>query len=279
MLRRGALVAGLLAVSAVLSDSAARGAAVDDFSAAVPGLMGKTWLDLLQQIFPDSAAAAPPKRGAKAGEMIDLRSIGGDGEGWNQCGDTIELDGADADPVTLNGQQRLIVTVLIADECAAPLAMFDDRGELVAAVNVKVDQHASGGVDHAHPIGAGGALVTATNWHDNSNQSYDILSLILARPGGFTAIGDVLSFGDHFCREQMTQQSSIRIVPDRAPFARIEAEVRRTVQKYAKDCETKRGPPVVTRFRGSWRWDVAKAAYAAHTGQLDGLAAANRKRF
>lgn len=257
----------------------ARAASTDDFAARVPDLADRTWLDLLRPIFPDIAAAPPPKSGAVAGKMIDLRSIGSGDDSWIRCGDTIELTGAAAEPVRLAGRIRLIVTLSFADDCATPLAMFDTDGRLIQVVNVRGDQHAAARVDHANPIGRGGALVTATNWHDNSNQSYNIDTLILARLDGFTVIGDILTFGDRFCRQGMTQQAKIRVLPDRGAFARITGTVTRRVQKYAEDCETKQGRPAVSLFRGEWRWNLVQGAYQAHTTVLDALAAANAKRF
>ena len=59
-------------------------------------------------------------------------------------------------------------------ECVGLIALFDDAGKLVNAVNVRGDIHISFGENYVRPLGANGALVIAHNWHDNSEQSYDL---------------------------------------------------------------------------------------------------------
>lgn len=260
-----------------LSGAPAQASSSNDFTAGVPEFPEKTWLVLLQPIFPDIAALSTA--GATAKEMIDLHSIGVADDSWINCGDDIHLIVANADSVSLAGQSRLIVTVSLADDCVALLALFDGDGKLIQAVNVKGDQHTGLGVDHANPVGDGGALVTVANWHDNSSQSYDDTMLVLAKPDGFSVIGNVSAFGDRVCREGTTETATIHTRPTRAFFAPIEVEVQRTVQKYAADCETKLGPARISRVVGEWRWNPAKGAYDAHTSQLDALAKRNRKRF
>ena len=77
----------------------------------------------------------------------------------------------------------------------------------------------------------------------------------------------------------MTEGTTVRVVEDGAPLARIDVEVRRSIQKLAEDCETKLGRPVAATFRGSWRWNAGKDAYQAHTAELTKLAAWNEKHL
>jgi hypothetical protein len=221
----------ILAFCVALPVAPARASASDDFTAALPELPGKTWLDLLQPIFPD--IAAPTKSGATAKELIDLQSIGVGDDSWINCGDDIRLTTAQVNLVRLAGQSRLIMTLSVADDCVALLALLDGEGKLIQAVNVKGDQHAGVGLDRRHPIGNGGALITVSNWHDNSNQSYDNTMLVLAKPEGFSVIGDVLAFGDRFCRRGTTETTTIHTRPT-TPFALIEVEVSRSMRRIAK---------------------------------------------
>src|SRR4029077_13525734 len=112
-----------------------------------------------------------------------------------------------------------------------------------------------------------------SNWHDNSNQSYDLTMLVLARPEGFSSIGDVFALGSRTCREVVTEETTVRVVRDGAPLARIDVEARRRIQKLAEDCETKLPHPAVALFRGRWRWNAKKAAYEARADELARLAA------
>lgn len=279
MLRKLAL--GLAVPLALLATAQAAADANRDFAGEVPGLAGKTWIDLLSQVFPDIAAT--PDGDAVASDIIDLRSIGTGDDSWAKCADKIELRDHDAQRVHLAGRDFLVVTVRIEDECVGLIALFDDAGKLADAVNVRGDIHTSFGQNYVRPLGANGALVIAHNWHDNSEQSYDSDSLILVKPDGFSDIGGVFAFGERNCGEgpgsQFVEEAVIRVVPDGMPMARIDAEVRRTTQKFAPDCSTKTGHAIKTTFNGFWRWNVAKGAYEAHTHELDLLDGWNVKRF
>src|SRR5262249_24373979 len=158
-------------------------------------------------------ARTDSRRIGSATQMIDLRSIGAADDSWIGCGDRIDIEYAHAHPLQLAGQQRIVSVVELADECAAPLAMFDGDGKVVDAVNLRGDQHLTFSGDYFRPLGAAGALVIGHNWHDNSNQSYDLDLLVLAAPGGFSIIGDVFAFGSRDCRSQFTEDTTISIIP------------------------------------------------------------------
>jgi len=270
-----------LMLGSVASVAASPGgpAPIDDFAASVPEMPGKTWLDLLRQVFPDITEAETVSIGATASAIIPLRSIGAADEGWLQCDGGIKIRNLDTRRAQLAGRRYLVVTVEIPNDCAGLLALFDETGKLVDAVNVKGDQHVSFSGEYVRPLGTGGAVVIASNWHDNSNQSYDLTMLVLARPEGFSSIGDVFALGSRTCREVVTEETTVRVVRDGAPLARIDVEVRRRIQKLAEDCETKLPHPAVALFRGSWRWNAKKAAYDARTDELARLAAWNEKHF
>jgi hypothetical protein len=125
-------------VLAVLAGAALSNAAPGDhdFTGQVPGVAGKTWIDLLSQIFPGIAVALMGY--ATAGEVIGLRSIGAGDDSWIKGGDAIKLLDRDARPIRLGGRDYTIVTVMVEDECVGPTALFDDKGKL----DDHVEQHA-----------------------------------------------------------------------------------------------------------------------------------------
>jgi len=268
----------LVALFLALCGGGAAAETIDDLTAEVPSIPGKTWVDLLKSVFSNIDASGGT---ATAKELIDLRSIGAGNGSWIGCDDGVRIGHIDAARVQIAGRDRIIVAFVPPDDCVGLLALFaaEDGGKLLDAVNVKGDQHVSFPGYYIRPLGPSGVLAIASTWHDNSNQSYDIDTLVLASADGFTAIGDVFAFGDRTCRERMTQSLSLRAVPDGAPMARIVAEVKRSIEKLAEDCETKKGRPSVTTYSGYWRWNAAKRAYEAHTKELDQLAAWNAKRF
>jgi hypothetical protein len=92
-------------------------------------------------------------------------------------------------------------------------------------------------------------------------------------------IGDVPAFGSPTCRGQFTEEAKIEPASGTGPMLRIDAAVKRRTQRFAADCETKRGPEAITTFSGYWRWNAKKGAYEAHTHQLDLLADWNQKHF
>src|SRR4029077_8785541 len=132
---------------------------IDDLAASIPEMPGKTWLDLLRQLFPDITEAQTVSIGATASAIIPLRSIGAADEGWLQCDGGIKIRNLDARPAQLAGRRYLVVTVEIPNDCAGLLALFDETGKLVDAVNVKGDQHVSFSGEYVRPLGTGGALV------------------------------------------------------------------------------------------------------------------------
>jgi hypothetical protein len=251
---------------------------IGDLSDTVPGISGKTALDLLRQLFDDIEPSTGSRTIGSATQMADLRSIGAADDSWIGCGDRIGIEYAHAHPLQLGDRQRVVMVVALADECAAPLAMFDGDGKLIDAVNLRGDQHLTFSGDYFRPLGSAGALIIGHNWHDNSNQSYDLDSLVLAGPAGFFALGDVFAFGNRDCQRQFTEDATISTIPAK-PMARIEVAIKREARKFAEDCETQLGRTVTTTFNGSWRWNSKKNAYEPHTRELDLLADWNQKHF
>jgi len=279
-------VGATLLVMAVAITPPAAAAGDHDFAGTVPGIAGKTWTDLLSQVFPDIAATADGY--AEASEMIDLRSIGAGDESWISCGDKIAFRDRDARLIRLGSRDYFIVTLELEDDCVGLLALFDDSGKLVDAVNVKGDQHISFSGNYLRPLGRDGALVIASLWHDNSSQSYDITSLILARPQGLTSLGDVLALGSRECGDSdkrkpgqlVLEESKVHVVANGDALARIELGVTRGIQKLdSEDCEAKIGREVHTNFDGYWRWNAKKRAYQAHIKELDLLAKWNENHL
>ena len=279
-----ALVFALATAIAAADEPAATGAspAAGDSAAPtgelgkpVPDMAGKVWADLLTQLFPDVTASNEPDAFATATEMNDVRSIGVADDSWNFCGEKIGLKDFDAKVVRLGDRRRWLVTITMADECAALLALFDESGKLVDAVNVRGDQHVS--YEGVRPLGPTGALFIAWNWHDNSSQSYDDPMLVLVKTDGFSSIGSLPAFGSRGCRDQFTEQPIITVAPA-TPMARIDAQVKRRTQKFAADCETKIGRERLVTFDGYWRWNTEKGAYEPHLKEFEALFDWNRKQ-
>lgn len=269
------VVVAMVAMPAV----AARAQIVEDLREPVPGIPGKTWLDLMGQVFTGIAVSTEPNVAATATDLVDkVHSVAGADDSWINCGDQIKIASLEVYSLRLGGQERLIVGPSLADQCATVVALFDNNGELVDAINLKGDQHGGLGTNFLTPLGPAGALVTATNWHDNSDQSYDATMLVLVKPDGFSPIGVVGAFGSHTCRRQFTEEAEVGTAQEAGPMRRIDATVTRETQHFAADCETKIGGTVKMTFHGYWRWNAAKGVYEAYTRELDLLDKWNKEQ-
>jgi hypothetical protein len=253
----------LLAAVVALSAASAAAIEIDDFTTALPGGSGKTWAQVLQQVFPDFAPSPAPGKGATSGGVYDWPSIGVANKSWVQCGDRLTITGMDVQRLRIAGRDRLLASFSFADDCAALLALFAADGELLEIVNVKADRNTFFPKDYLRPLGAGGWLVIVGNAHHNSNQGFLDLLLVLARADRLTALGDVGTLSERDCREHSQQNAVIRVLPGRGPLARIEAEVTTTTRRLAKDCETPLGKSAIRNLRTSWRWNSGKRAYVA----------------
>lgn len=273
----GLLVALILVATPAV---AAQDSIVQDFSEPVPGISGKTWLDLMGQVFVGLAVSKEPDVAATASDILDKEhSIAGADDSWIDCGDQIKIAYLDPYHLRLGDQERLVVAPSLADKCATLLALFDDKGELVDVINLKGDQHGGLGAGFLTPLGSEGALVEANNSHDNSSQSYDATILVLVKPNGFSSIGEVQAFGSRDCRNQFTEEAKIDAAPGTGPMLRIDAAITRETSHFAADCKTKIGREVKATFNGYWRWNAEQGAYEAHTPALDSLSKWNAKRF
>jgi hypothetical protein len=235
---------------------------VDDFTAAVPGIPGKTWMDLLKQLFPDIAVG--PKNEAVVHGDIALRPIEEDGASTDECPEALKLRSLEFSQSRISGNNRLIVGIATdSDACVAPLAMFEGSGDgkLLDAVNAKQDKNYSFGRDFTRPLGPDGQLVIVTNFHTNAGEGYDTETLILATADKLSPVGSVFAKSEIDCRRSIAQEATISFAPDYGPFARITGYVKSSTRRVAPDCQTPQGKEMITIDRFDWRWSAARQAY------------------
>ena len=235
---------------------------VEDFSASVPGVPGKNWVDLLRQVFPDIALG--PKNEAIVRGDIDLRPIEKDGAFTDECPDELALRSLQVAGVRIAGKRRLIVGVATdGDSCVAPLALFEGNGEgkLLDAANVKQDKNYAFGSDFVRPLGPDAQLVIVTNFHTNAGEGYDTQSLILAMADKLVPLGSLFAKSEIDCHRSVSQEATISLAPDYGPFAGITGYVKTTTRRIASDCQTPQGKESIAIARTEWRWNTAKRAY------------------
>ena len=251
----------LAAVMLALAAVPAMADTVDDFTAAVPGIPGKSWVELLRQAFP-TIASGPGNAATVRGE-IALRPIEERLAFSDECPDPLELRSIEFADTRISGKRRLIVGVATdRDACAAPLALFDGDGKLLDAADVKQDRNYAFGRDFTHSLGPDGALVVITNFHINAGEGYDTETLVLATADRLTPIGSVFARSEQNCRRWISQEATIGIAPDYGPFARITGYIKTATRLLAPDCQTPQGKEMIVITRTDWRWNAARRAYA-----------------
>jgi hypothetical protein len=264
----GHAVATLVVAFFATVSQAATGAAAEakyqtfDFNAEVPGLAGRTWLDLLRQALPDAKTdPAQPHAHAEGPVTKPIRIMPGDHEAGDDKA-AVDLANIDAARVEIDGKPRWVALGEQDGFGLAPLMLFDGDGKLLDAVDVVADQHTS--MDNAGPLplGGGAAIVGIRNWHDNSSQSYDDLKLVLIAKDRFSLLDEQTATGERAARLATSEGLTFSVSPDPGkPFARIEVVLERQKQRLAEDGETKVGKPVVMRTRTSFRWSSVRAKY------------------
>lgn len=257
MIRLAVVILALaLAVPPAAADS------VDDFTAAVPGIPGKTWMDLLRQVFPDIALG--PKNEAIVRGDIALRPIEKDGVFTDDCPDELKLGSLEVSQARIADKPRLIVGIATdGDSCVAPLVLFEGSGEgkLLDAVNVKQDKNYSFGRDFTRSLGPNGQLAVVTSFHINAGEGYDIETLILATADKLSSIDSIFAKSETDCRRSVSREATVGIAPDHGPFARITGYVKTATRRLAPDCQTPQGKEMIAIARTDWRWNAARRAY------------------
>jgi hypothetical protein len=262
------VVANLVAAFFITVSHVAVGAAAEakyqtfDFNTEVPGLAGRTWLDLLRQALPDAKAdPAQPHAHAEGAVTKPIRIMPDDHEAGDDKA-AVDLANIDAARVDIDSKPHWVA---LGEQDAfglAPLMLFDGDGKLLDAVDVVADMHTS--MDNAGPLqlGGGAAIVGVRNWHDNSNQSYDDLKLVLIAKDRFSLLDEQTATGERAARLATSEGLTFSVSPDPGQqLARIEIVLERQKQRLAADGETKIGKPLATRTRTSFRWNPAKAKY------------------
>jgi hypothetical protein len=206
----------------------------------------------------------------EATRMATVRSLAPADDRWIMCGDNWDL-GVEAESYRLAGKYRLIVLITGSDDCADIVALFDEKGKLVDAANVKSDRYTVLMGGEVRPLGRGGALLVVESAPEVTGKTGSDTGLVLIKAGGFAAIADIPRVNSRKCREEVGEGVHVEVAREGGPMARIDVEMRRSVRQFAEDCRTKIGTEAVTIFKGYWSWNAASGAYEPHidAGRLE----------
>jgi hypothetical protein len=260
------LAALLLALALAAAPAAAE--QVFDLGTNAPVPNGKSWRDLMRQIFPDLRQEADAKGNAgdyiygKIGvRPIDKEAFDGD------CPDApLRIEYLDFAQVRIGQKMRLIVGVTTEDDaCFGALALFDGEGvaRLLDVVDIMQDANYGFGPGFVRSLGVDGQLVVVDSFHTTTSVTPDNDVLVLATEDKLSFVGNVAAFSERDCdhHRAVGEDPYVTIWPDYGPFDRITGYIKRSVQLLAADCETHQGNPAITITRIDWRWDAAKKAY------------------
>ncbi|MGO8800642.1 MAG: hypothetical protein ACLQJL_16355 [Roseiarcus sp.] len=254
----------LAASLALLAGPASAGDSVSDLNESVPGLAGRSWLDLLKQAMPDLKPGEPKSdEAATATEIRPMRPMPPDNEPIDPSR-PIQIARLATARVTIDGKPRWIVLGEQDSFEAAPLMLFeaDGEGQLLDAVNTVGDMHTDMDLNGPLALGAAGAVVGVRNWHSNSNESYNQLMLVLVARDRFSLIAETGAYGSRSENKDESAEASFAVRPDKGrALARIDTLVKESAQRLSGDSQTPVGKPVVQLFRTSYRWNAAKGKY------------------
>lgn len=274
----------VLLVASCLSAARADEVTFPDLGAAVPGIDGVTYLDLVRQVVPDIAAADGGYQGHK---VIDVRHIGGEAM-QSPPPDTISLFNVGALPVRSDGKDRLLLLLDLgqgtdAAEGFAVLALYSLVGlpTLVDAVNVGYDRNTYFFDEGRLSLGEGKDLVLTTSTHFNSNQAYVTTAMILVRNDRLQLVDTVFTFSDKSCSFESEQMPKFRAGDrDGLTYSDIVATVTETTKLTGEVCSGEQAPKEATRkITVTYRWDEASSRFVAGSDAFEVLAKENEMRF
>jgi len=234
--------------------------------APVPG--GKTWRDLLGQIFP--GLTQEPGANGRTSDFIhgkiDLRPIDKEAFGGDCQDQPLRIEYVEFAQMEIAGHMRLIVGITTdGDACFGALALFEGTGDskLLDVVNIQQDANYVFGPNFVRPLGLNAQLVVVDSFHTTTSVSPDNDVLVLATEDKLSFIGNVDGQSERDCDRHRAIAEDPYVVtwPDYGPFDRITGYIKRSVQRVADDCRTPQGNPAVTITRTDWRWSAAGKTY------------------
>jgi hypothetical protein len=259
------LLRGVFAAIAIaVAPAAHAGNTVTDFDAPVPGLGGKTWLDLLRQAASDIKVDGPSDDRSLKGTLDKpLRPLSPSGE-QRETPAPVDIASLDATRLDIGGKPRWIVLGQGDSFKAAPLMLFEAAGDgrLLDAVDVVGDMHTSMEDNAPMSLGGGAALAAVRNWHDNSEESYDALTLALVAGDHISLIGETGAVGVRTDAARDAEGVSFDVRPERGrALASIVTIVTHEKQRLGADGQTLVGRPVVQKSQRIFRWNAVKGRY------------------
>jgi len=265
-----ALLAALGVATAAAQATTRIDARLDD---AVPGHPGVTYGALLKQIAPDLAKSE--------GDVWTTAGIKGlrDPDGEPDEGGPASFDDVSTLEIASGGKPVLLMMAPDAEGNGflSILGAFDlstPTPALIDYVNAGMDRTTSLGTPV--PLAKGTDAVTVTGWHNNSNESYNTLQVVMLHEGKLTSVLYTGTYSLLICGMRVEQQGALTAggPEPSSPYVPLIFTVTQTVERPDEDCGEgglELLPAGTLTARDVFHWDAASAKFVSQTNELGKL--------
>jgi hypothetical protein len=246
----------------------------------VPGHPGVTYEKLLKQAMLD--LSHEPDGSWSVSNIRGLRDI----DGKPVAGLDLTFHGIDLMPMREGGRTRLL---LITEDNSGTsgfdqiVAVYDDNRKspnLLDVMDVGRDRTNNFGL--LQQLSPDTDLLLAEASHDNSDESYSLISPLFLRGGKLHSAMTLFSYGVATCSYRTTQSPEISTQPDTgSPYRAISVRVTVETTPGEPDCGEDQKPPKYSKkiVSDRYRWNEAKGAFVPVTGAVERLSDANWKKI
>lgn len=271
------------------SPSQAQVTSVTDFKSAIRTGNAATYLELVQQVFPD-AEVESADGGAVAHKSIPLDQLFGDYKGTTYQ-EEMNISSIETPVEQKRNNGRLLVLIHVRSDNGgltgwnevAVLALFElvPSLKLLDAVDVQADKESE--IWSERPliqISKQTDAVVISNSHHNSSQGYQNLTIVAPVKGRIRNVfelGELLSSND--CGNNITQTASISSIKGTTrSYFNISVRVKSVKNPDDASCE-KRTKGYTRTYNATAVWSESKGKYQKRGVALDQLSRFNEKRF
>ena len=253
-------------------------ACATDLKQSVPGHPGVTYETLLKQAMRDLSHESDGTWSVS--DVAHLRDIDG------KPVTTLDLTfgGIDAMVIKEDGHKRLLLTT--EDNSGTSgfdqiAAVFDDGQKIPKLLDVMdVGRDRMNDFGTLQQLSPDTDLILAEASHDNSDESYSLISPLFLRGGRFHSVMTLFTYGVATCSSKTTEEPEISTQADAGSRYRA-IVVRVTVETTPgeTDCGDDQKAPKYSKKVVSdiYRWNEKKGAFAPVTGAIDRLSNSNWK--
>lgn len=240
----------------------------------VTGHADKSYADLLVQVIPDLHADGD----GWTGTLSDIRHVSEDEPG--ETPDPVNIQYVEVRVLDGAGVPNIWVMADIGDGgmlgTYTLLSVFDGKTlKLIDAAEVDSDR-LTGFIDEPLRISPKDQAVLVDTEHSNSDQTYQLETLLFLRDGKLTAVDDFFPFGTRDCVDTQFETLHVTAQPTDAPYWPITAVITKQTAHVPESEEYGCTEPTWKDFRfqdftAVYVWEAAEGRYVTTSKELDEL--------